>query len=267
MVNTVAVPGFTAKQFTFLGVEKTVYIAGSGPVVIVMHEIPGISPPVHRFATWLVNAGFTVYMPHLFGTPMKNVSPGYAFEQMVKACINKEFKVLAAHQSSPVIDWLRALARHAFEEIGGRGVGAIGMCLTGNFALGMMLDEFLMAPVLSQPSLPFPVGKERKAGLHVDSKQIAAAHERIRQGAKILGLRFHGDPICPAQRFATLRAEFGDAFEGIEIDPKFANPKGLKPPHCVLTVDLIDAAGQPTKEAAERTIAFLKEQLMPKSSS
>jgi dienelactone hydrolase len=259
------VPGFKPEPFTFQGIEKTVYIAGQGPAVIIIHEIPGITPQVHRFAKWVVEAGFTVYLPHLFGTPMKPYSTGYRIEQIFKACISREFSILSAHKSSPIVDWLRALARVSYERVGGRGIGAIGMCITGNFALAMMLDEFLMAPVLSQPSLPLLATAENKRALHVSKEQIAAAHKRINQGAKILGLRFQNDPFCPAERFVALKEEFGQAFEAIELDPKFGNPKGLQPPHSVLTLDLIDAQGEPTMQAAERTIAFLKEQLTPLS--
>jgi dienelactone hydrolase len=257
----IQVPGFTAEQVNFDRSEKTVYRGGSGPAVIVMHEIPGISPQVHRFARWVVDAGFTVYMPSMFGVPMKRVSRPYSAEQVFKACIGHEFKVLAMHESSPIVDWLRALARKAFSEQGGRGVGAVGMCLTGNFALSMMLDEFLMAPVLSEPSLPFPVGRKRIAALHASKAEIDAAHRNIAKGAKILGLRFKGDPFCQTARFQALRQEFGDAFEAIELDPKCANPYGNKPAHSVLTLELIDKEGEPTKQAAERVIEFFKEQL------
>jgi dienelactone hydrolase len=257
----IQVPGFTAERVKLEGSEKVVYRAGKGPAVIVMHEIPGISPQVHRFATWVVDAGFTVHMPSLFGVPMKPVSRPYSTGEILKACISREFKVLAAHESSPIVDWLRALARKAFNEQGGRGVGAVGMCITGNFALSMMLDEFLMAPVLAEPSLPLPLGKERIAAFHASKAEIDGAHRNIARGAKILGLRFKEDPFCQATRFQALRQEFGDAFEAVELDPGCANPNGNKPAHSVLTLELIDKDGEPTRIAADRVIEFFKEQL------
>jgi dienelactone hydrolase len=182
----------------------------------------------------------------------------------LKACISREFRVLAANQSSPIVDWLRALARHAYSERGGRGVGAIGMCFTGNFALAMMLNAPVLAPILAQPSLPFAVTRSRRGGLHASSEELRAAHEKIdRDGARILALRFIQDPMCPKERFDRLRDEFGAAFEAIEIDERHANPRGPKPAHSVLTNHLIDETGEPTREALERTLAFLKEQLMP----
>jgi len=254
--------GFTTEQFTFEGATRTVYRAGSGPAIVVMHEIPGIIPAVYKFAKRLADAGFSVYLPHLFGTPMKPFSVGYSLCEVAKACVSKEFRVFASHESSPIVDWLRALAAKAYKEQGGRGVGAIGMCITGNFALTMMLDEFLLAPVLSQPSLPFPISKDRGSELHISDENLKVVRERVKNGAKILGLRFHGDTFCPGERFDRLKKEFGDGFEAIELDPKFANPNGKKPPHSILTTELIDQEGQPTRKALDRVIQFFKEQLL-----
>jgi dienelactone hydrolase len=257
-----AVPGFEARIMEFGGEKRCVYCAGTGTGVIVMSEIPGITPAVAHFAQRVVDAGHTVYMPLLFGEPMRQPDRGYTLRTIVKSCISREFRVLASNQSSPVVDWLRALARHAHAECGGRGVGAIGMCFTGNFALAMMLDAPVLAPVLSQPSLPFAIGRSRRNGLHASAEEIAAAHEKIdNHGARILALRFIQDPMCPGERFARLRREFGIAFEAIEIDERYASPRFPKPAHSVLTNHLIDEAGQPTRQALDRTLSFLKEQL------
>jgi dienelactone hydrolase len=223
-----------------------------------MSEIPGITPQVARFARYVAEAGFSVYMPELFGETMRPVTVGYALRSMASCCISSEFRVLAAHRSSPIVDWLRALANRAHAEQGGKGVGAVGMCLTGNFALAMMLGAPLLAPVLSQPSLPF----FKKDGLHASDEEIAAAKKRINEdGARILGLRFHGDAFCHTERFNRLRETFGDAFEAIELDSSSANPDALGRPHSVLTNHLIDEAGQPTRAALDRVLAFLHEQL------
>lgn len=261
-ITTHAVPGFETEEFSFRGEARPVFRAGTGPAVIVMTEVPGITPEVARFAQWVVDAGFTVFMPQFIGTPMKPVTAGLAARTMLGLCINREFRLLAAHQSSPLVDWMRALARHAHAECGGPGVGAVGMCLTGNFALSMMLDAPVLAAVLSQPSLPVGLTRDRRCALHASPREIAAAHEKIdEQGARIMGLRFHSDPLCPPERFERLREEFGSAFEGIELDPKCANPKALKPAHSVLTTHLIDNSGQPTRDAVDRTLAFLVAQL------
>ena len=256
------VPGFNTTEFTHDGVSKPVFRAGSGPAVIVMTEVPGITPQVARFASWVAEAGFSVYMPQFIGTPMRPLTPGAVASTLARICISREFRLLGAGESSPIVDWMRALARKAHAQCGGPGVGAIGMCLTGNFALSMMLDSPVIAPVLAQPSLPAPLTAKLRAALHASPAEIAAAHDKIdKQGARILGLRFHADPLCPPQRFKRLREEFGDAFESIELDPKHANPRELKPAHSMLTTHLIDADGEPTRKALDRTLQFLAEQL------
>ena len=250
-------------EFTHEGETKPLYVRGTGPAVIVIHEIPGITPEVVRFADWVVDAGFRVYMPELLGTAGKPISTPYALRSMAKLCISREFHVLASYRSSPVTEWLRALARHAHEEAGGKGVGAIGMCFSGNFALSMMMEPALMAPVLSQPSMPFPLGAERKGALHVSPEEWQCVKERCAKGDKVLGLRFKGDRLSPPEKFETLRRELGEAFEGIEIDDKYANPDSPAPqPHSVVTGDLIDRDGEPTKEAAKRVISFFQERLL-----
>src|SRR3954470_14923565 len=145
---------FPRREITRDGATKVVYVAGSGPAVIVMTEMPGISPHVSRFARWVRDAGFRVYMPSLFGKDGDVPDAETAAGVFRRACVSAEFRALGGGSSSPVSSWLRALARLAHDESGGRSVGAIGMCFTGNFALNMMLEPVLLAPVVSQPSLP-----------------------------------------------------------------------------------------------------------------
>lgn len=237
--------------------------SGGSPAIIVMHEVPGIYPSVIDFAERLVNEGYTVYMPSLIGEPGKAFSAGYALSSISKACISKEFRVFAKRQSSPITDALRALCRRAHEECGGAGVGAIGMCLTGNFALSLMVDKSVMAPVLSQPSLPFPVSKAHKADLHVTDEQLQCIKQRIKdEDISVLGLRFTQDPMCPPERFARLKAELGEGFEAIEIDSaagnQFAVPGSA---HSVVTRDLVDEEGHPTQAALQRLLEFFATQL------
>lgn len=257
-------PGFTSNSFTHDGVARTIYRRGSGPGVVIMHEIPGITPAVAAFARRVADDGFTVVMPHLFGTPGRAVGVPYLAGQMARACVSREFRVLAARQSSPITDWLRALCRAVHAELGGPGVGAIGMCLTGNFALALMVDPSVMAPVLSQPSLPFGIGRERRAGLHISDEELAAVRARAQAGVGVLGLRFTHDRLCPGERFARLREELGDGFEGIEIDSSPGNPHGLRRlAHAVLTHDLVDRPGHPTREALDQVLAFFRDRLRP----
>jgi dienelactone hydrolase len=259
-------PGFDEKRFTHEGIERTVFAAGSGPAVIVITEMPGITPDVASFAQRLVDRGYSVRLPSLFGTPGKPLSTGYAIRSLVKGCVAREFTTFALDRTSPVIGWLRKLAADAHAECGGPGVGAVGMCFTGGFALGMMLDDTMLAPVLSQPSLPFPIGRRRKQALGISDADLAAVKQRTAQGACVMGLRFSHDRLVPAARFERLREELGDAFICIEIDSSKDNPHGIKRiAHSVLTNDLVDEPGHPTREALDRVLAFIDERLKPGS--
>ena len=254
---------FERTEVTIDGAMKPVWRSGSGPGVIIMHEVPGITPRVARFARIVRDHEFTVFLPEMFGVVDKPVSGGYALSSMVHCCVSREFHVLETGGSSPITDWLRKLCRQVHEELGGPGVGALGMCMTGNFALALMVDPSVQAPVLSQPSLPFPVGKARARGIHASPEQLAVIKRRVREeGAKVLGLRFTADPICTHARFETLRRELGEGFEGIEIDSGPNNPSGIKRiAHSVLTEELVDDDGHPTKQALDKVLGFFEERL------
>jgi dienelactone hydrolase len=253
--------GFDETTFTHEGETYPLFRRGSGPGVVVIHEIPGITPPVAAFARRVADAGFSVYAPSLFGTPGKQFSNGYVVAQLARACISREFHVLATNQASPITNYLRALCRKAHAECGGPGVGAIGMCLTGNFALSLMVDPCVMAPVLSQPSLPFPLTAAHRAAIHVAAADLAAVKQRS-DGCPVLGMRFTHDMMSPGARFETIRRELGDRFEAIEIDSGPGNAHGIaRTAHSVVTIDLVDEAGHPTRAALERVLAFFHERL------
>lgn len=244
---------------------RPVYRRGSGPAVIVMHEMPGLHPLVIRFADRVAAAGMTVFCPSLFGDPGREPTIGYAVFTMVKTlCIRREFNAWATDQSSPIVDWLRALAKTAHAECGGKGVGAVGMCFTGGFALAMMTEPSVVAPVLSQPSLPLLLGPgkaKRKLAIDASPAEIACAKRRFEdEDLSMIGLRFRRDPFVPGDRFDTLKREFGTRFEAIELDPKDAKHDPRMAPHSVLTVHLRDDDPEgPTKRAEQRVIAFFKE--------
>jgi dienelactone hydrolase len=245
---------------------RPVYRRGSGPAVIVIHEMPGLHPLVLRFATRVAAAGMTVFCPHLFGDAGKEIRPLSSLGTMIRGiCIRREFAAWAADRSSPIVDWLRALAKQAHAECGGRGVGAVGMCFTGNFALAMMTEPSVVAPVLSQPSLPMaigPGGKKRGAAMGVSPAEIKCARQRLEdEDLTMLGLRFEGDAYVPPERFAALQAALGPRFEGVVLDPKDAAPNTMMSmAHSVLTIHLDDADPDgPTKQIEERVIAFFKQ--------
>lgn len=264
-----ALEDFHPREITLDGVSKRVHVAGSGPAVIVMSEMPGISPQVARFSRWVRDAGFSVYMPSLFGRD--GAVPGAEEGAAVfkRACVSAEFRAFAgqgaAGASSPVTVWLRALARLAHQECGGPGVGAIGMCWTGNFALSMMLEPAMLAPVLAQPSLPL----DDPGGLEISPEDIRAVRRRLEQeDLTVLALRFEGDRICRAQRFAAYAEALGPRFvarvlpdtaANADVPPFFA--QHVPYPHSVVTAHLIDEAGQPTVAARDEVLAFFGRRL------
>jgi dienelactone hydrolase len=238
---------------------RPVFRRGTGPAVIIIHEMPGLHPLVVRFADRVAAAGMTVFLPSLFGTPGKRVSIPYALGVMFKAiCIRREFHVWAGGGStSPIVDWLRALARKAHGECGGKGVGALGMCFTGGFALAMMTEPSVVAPVLSQPSLP--LGGKGRAMIDASPAEIACARRRFdEEDLSMIGLRFAGDNLVPGERFAALKTAFGERFEAIELPDEDALQGTGMAPHSVLTIHFVDEAGSPTKRAEERVIAFFR---------
>jgi dienelactone hydrolase len=251
------------------GVVKTVYVAGTGPAVVLMPEMPGISPDVLRLARWVRDAGFTVHVPSLFGRDgaYPTVEDG---EQIVRrTCVSAEFRAFAGGGTSPVTAWLRGLARQAHAECGGPGVGAIGLCFTGNFALTMALEPAVIAPVVNHPSLPL----DDPAGLELGDDDARAIKERVaRDGLKVLAYRFEGDRWCTGQRFAAYRALLGDAFDGrvlprgaasTDPPPFFRDVVGT--PHSVVTAHLVDEDGHPTLQARDEILAYLAERLKPQS--
>lgn len=251
---------FERRSLTFLGREKTVYVGGRGPGVIVMAEMPGISPYVTRFARLVRDAGFTVWMPSLFGRPGRPLSLPYLASSLARACVSREFRVLASNASSPVTRWLRALAAHAHPLCGGKGVGAIGMCFTGNFALSLLLEPAVRAPVLSQPSLPL----HDPAGLHIAPDELRAVKERLeRDDLTVLAYRFAGDRLCRAQRFAAYERALGERFQGRVLPDAAANPEApFESPHSVVTLHLIDREGEPTRRAVDEILAFFRTRLV-----
>jgi dienelactone hydrolase len=257
--------------FTFDGKQRAVYRRGSGPAVVVIAEMPGITPKVIEFADRVVDLGCTAVLPHLFGEPGRDPYKGgalrsvpYVLSSMVPACISHDFHALATGKTSPVIEWLKALARDAHRECGGPGVGVVGMCFTGNFALAMMAEPAVLAPVLSQPSLPFPIGKARKRDLSLSDSDLATAKSRCAaEDLTVLGLRFTADPVVPPDRFQRLRDELGDHFVGVEIDSSKGNKWGHPTnAHSVLTEHLIDEPGQPTRDALDKVLELYRSKLL-----
>lgn len=245
---TAQLDGWSVAPFTAAGLTRDVYRKGSGPLVVVVHEVPGITPKVLEFAEEVVASGFSVSMPSLVGTPGRPFSNGYAMSSLLKVCVAKEFTSLATGRTSPVISYLRALAKNDHATAGGRGVGAVGMCFSGGFALGMMLDDIMVAPVLSQPSLPFPLGARRAKDLNLSPDDAEVVARRAAAGCQVLGLRYDGDRLV-GDRFASLRELIGDAFVSVEL------PSSKPSDHSVLTEQRHD-------ESVQRVLSFFREKLL-----
>jgi dienelactone hydrolase len=243
-----AIGGWERGEFTASGVTHPVYRRGTGPGVVVISEIPGITDDVVAFSEEVVALGLTVVMPHLFGNVPSSDSPVAAMRSLRQACVNREFNKLRLQETSPIAEWLRALARELHAELGGPGVGALGMCFTGGFALAMMVDDAVAAPVLAQPSLPFPVGRTRAADLNLSPADLGRVRERAAGGCQVLGLRYEGD-IASGTRFDTLENEIGDAFLRVEFP-------GRK--HSTLTAHR-------QQEGVDRVLAFFQEKLLSPS--
>lgn len=255
---------FTREQFSSGGISHDIYRYGSGPAVIVISEVPGITPNVVKFARRVSGRRTTVVLPHLFGTPGRPPTGLYAMETIAKLCVSKEFSGLALGRSAPVVDWLRALARSEHERCGGPGVGVVGMCYTGGFGLAMAVDSSVLAPVLSQPSLPFGLDRARRADLQLSPADWERVQARARdEDLCVLGLRFTGDMMVPQERFRTLRDRLGDHFIAVELDSSSGNPYGHpKRAHSVLTEHLQDREGTPTRAALDQVLGFLETRLV-----
>jgi dienelactone hydrolase len=241
--------GWEESTYTAKGTTLPTFRKGSGPGVIVIHEIPGITPKVQAFAEEVVAAGFTVVMPSLVGEPGRAMTPGAVLKSLTKVCISSEFQTWAANRTSPITSWLKALAKDLHAELGGPGVGALGMCFSGGFALAMMVDGHVAAPVLSQPSMPFPLTASLRGDLNLSPADLSKVKERVAAGCQVMGLRFTGDAAV-GTRFDTLRRELGDGFLAVEL------PSSKRTDHSVVTEQRDEATVQ-------QVLAFFHTKLHP----
>jgi dienelactone hydrolase len=255
---------FAETPFTHDGKTRPVFTLGSGPAVVILHEIPGFTPDVADFGRRVAERKMTAVIPLLCGEAGRSSSTGYFIREMAKVCVSREFLMFAKNESAPVTDWLRALARRAHAEHGGPGIGAIGMCFSAGLILGMMVDPAIVAPVLSQPSRPLPTTAAARASLGLSPGELAIVKKRVaNERIPMLGLRFTADGGCPPDRFKTLRQHFGDNFKAIEIDSGPGNAHGLpSSAHGVLTDQLRDAKGHPTRAALDAVLDMLSTQLL-----
>lgn len=249
----------------FVGGDHThdVYRKGSGPGVVLIPEMPGLTPEVLGLGNYLVDNGFTVAAPSLFGTPgAAGTGPG-AVATIVKGCVTKEFAAFATNADRPVAHFLRALARDLNAQTSGKGVGVIGQCFTGGFALAAAVDDSVLAPVLSQPSLPLPLTPRQRRDPGLSEAELQVIEKRAAEdGLCALGLRFSADKMSPQERFGTLKKRLGQAFTVIELDSGPGNPGNFgRAAHSVLTHEVRERDGQSAYEARRQMVEFLTRQL------
>jgi dienelactone hydrolase len=255
--------GWMREPFSAAGFTYDVYRKGAGPGVVLIPEMPGIHPGVLALGNHLVDNGFTVVIPSLYGTPGAPALRAGALGVIARGCVAKEFAAFATNKDRPISHYLRALARDLNAKTPGRGVGVIGQCFSGGFALAAAVDDSVLAPVMSQPSLPMPLTPRQRADSGVTDAELKIIEKRAAdEGLCALGLRFSGDPLVPAERFRTLKDRLGDAFEVIELDSSKGNPGGFgRMAHSVLTLEVRETPGNPAYEARKRVVEFLKERL------
>jgi dienelactone hydrolase len=255
--------GWTQAPFTGAGVTYDCYEKGSGPGVVLIPEIPGITPQVLGLAEHLVDEGFTVVVPSPFGDPGRSSTVGYTLGVVARICVSAEFRAFAVGVHRPITDYFRAVAADLASRTPGKGVGVIGMCMTGGFALAAAIDDSVLASVISQPALPFPISRARRVDLPVSAEDFDVIAARASAGDLCaLGLRFSEDASAPRARFDTVKKRLGDAFEVIELDSSPGNAAGFpKGAHSVLTDEVRETPGHPALVARERVVEFLRERI------
>lgn len=253
--------GWSRGAFTGAGLTYDCYEKGSGPAVILIPEIPGITPEVLGLAEHLVDEGFTVVVPSPFGTPGREQTGGYTMRTALRLCVSAEFRAFAVNAHRPITDFLWALAAHLRERSGSAGVGVIGMCFTGSFALATAVSDDVLAAVASQPAVPFPLGRARQVDPGMSEAELARLAERSAAGEVCtMGLRFSEDVTVSHARFDTLKKRLGDAFEYIELDSKPGNAGGFsKSAHSVITGEVRE--GNEAWDARAQVVSFLRRQL------
>jgi dienelactone hydrolase len=258
--------GWKRSPFTGGGFTYDVYEKGSGPGVVLIPEVPGLTPEVLGLAQHIADSGFTVVVPSPFGTPGREGTMGYTLRTVARLCVSAEFRAFALNAHRPITDFLRAVAADLAARTPGPGVGVIGMCFTGGFALATAVDGSVLASVVSQPAVPFPVSRARRMDPGLSAEELdAIAARTVDAGLCVLGLRFSEDVSAPRARFDGLKAKLGDAFEVIELDSSPGNEGGYaKGAHAVLTNEVRVSPPNSAYDTREHVVEFLRRNISRK---
>jgi dienelactone hydrolase len=237
--------------------RRTVYFKGEGPGVLIMHELPGLSPQCLDLGRRIAGNGFTVFLPLFFGRVGEHSILNIRF------CIAGTFSLWASSIDEPLLNWLRALAREIHGRCGGNGMAAIGLCLTGGFALALLVEPGLMAAVTSEPARPAMPVPGYAARIDLSAKQWQEACDRARRdNIPTFGTRFTCDKKSPAQRFETIARGLGGNFRCFPIDTSPGNAYDIPASaHSVLTDHFVDEPEHPTRKVFDELIRFLHERL------
>jgi len=257
---------FDKAPFSAAGLTFDVYASGNaGPPVIVLHEATNLTPQVASFARVLVGAGFRVHMPSLVGNAGDPFG-GVDLAEWGQICLNKAFKGLVGSSTRPVVMWIRALVQKVTGLAPGQRVGVIGMCFSGGFALGAATEPAVAGAVACQPALPlvgaFPViGAVTGADdeIDLDAGDLDILRHRLDAGdLRLQGYRFMEDGISPCDRMRKLTAVLGGGLDARCLptnQPTAATPHPKH--HSVISLQLVDEVGEPTREARDRIVQFL----------
>lgn len=261
--SSAVLAGWAPEPFTNAGITHTLYTRGSGPGVVLLPEVPGLTPEVLGLADHLVGAGFTVTVVELFGDPGRPTSRRYAARNFAGVCLSREFRAFARQADRPAAEYVRAVARRVRDRVGGPGVGVIGMGVSGGLALASAAEPAVLAPIASQPSTPLPLTPARRRAPGMSDREREAIRARVTtEGLRLMGLRFSEDAAVPSDRFRVLRAVFGDGWLLVSLNNRPGNEAGIGPrEHRVLTSADVETPGHPTHQAREQVVAFLRERL------
>jgi len=192
---------FSAKIKSGHTITHDVYARGTGKVLVLIQELPGIGQETLALADRFVDRGYRVILPHLFGPIGKISVVGNLFRVF---CMRKEFKLFAKNESSPIVDWLKALCAKMKATHKVSGVAVIGMCLTGNFAISLMAEDAVLAGFASQPSMPILA----QNALHLSGQEIETIKAKLDKIGPMHCGRFEGDKMCTAQKFDLINRKF-----------------------------------------------------------
>jgi dienelactone hydrolase len=258
-MNEDCVAEYSVDRFRHGGRDYPIYRAGDGPPVLILHELLGLSDETLRLGRSLVAAGFRVVIPEFL--PGKG-SKLFMLPNFALICIRRQFKLWARNESGPFLDFARALCQEEAKD--SRGIGVIGMCLTGGFALSSVADDDgkLKVPVICEPSLPFGFGASQSA-LQMSPEMIAQVKQRMRaDNVTGIACRFSEDWKSPCQRMERLRSEFGDLLSYHVIDSAEGNANGQNAKaHSVLTENYIDHPGTGTRQVFDDMISLFQRHL------